>query len=576
MEGVIDVRGRKKIMAACLSVVILIACFSVQTEAAVRISKKKATIRVGKTLVLKIRGAKKVRWKSSNKKIAAVSGKGVVRGRKRGIATITAKVGKKSYKCRVTVKGVTPENKTGKNDMRETPHPVSADDGGDVAGMRSPAPNTAGVDVCGGKHVMQLTGVGAEPCADRKNVHLRYPIYRCQKCGYQEAGKEWTMVNCTFDTEPKVLRPATCEEEGYQSQLCVYCGKERERTNDDSLSEWDKMTVIPRTGHDFRYEYQEPIDVSEDWEQWGGFEKAINRAVENLGKRTAICKTCGKRYEEVGIDTGISLTDGTRAIAWGVWRKDKSGELCKRINDFRSTFKGDRREPLQESGDLDRVALYMVAASLQHHDIYNWSGEETILREWDKHYGRIERGKKNTDYDISTFQLDPIFQLYGEMKYIGAVYFELDLGDGFFIPGAAVLGNETEQCTWKCSHRYDESISISVEHIGGEDVGCRKCGAVWKCGHDSMGAIPDEKTGRIVCDICGYTVQYEWVVDGNAPLGEWRDPRLLCRHTDGADSTLLRMDKDLSNEVQAKCLACGDYFQWVGDDSEEGGFWQRS
>lgn len=43
------------------------------------------------------------KWSSSNKKVATVTQKGRVTGKARGTATITAKVGKTSYKCRVTV-----------------------------------------------------------------------------------------------------------------------------------------------------------------------------------------------------------------------------------------------------------------------------------------------------------------------------------------------------------------------------------------------------------------------------------------------------------------------------------------
>lgn len=45
----------------------------------------------------------KATWKSSNPKIASVTSKGKVTAKKKGTATITAKVGKKTYKCKVTV-----------------------------------------------------------------------------------------------------------------------------------------------------------------------------------------------------------------------------------------------------------------------------------------------------------------------------------------------------------------------------------------------------------------------------------------------------------------------------------------
>lgn len=70
----------------------------------VKISKTKATIVVGSTLQLKVQNnKKKIKWATSNKKVATVSKKGKVKAKKKGKATITAKIGKKSYKCKVTV-----------------------------------------------------------------------------------------------------------------------------------------------------------------------------------------------------------------------------------------------------------------------------------------------------------------------------------------------------------------------------------------------------------------------------------------------------------------------------------------
>ncbi|MBQ9014992.1 MAG: Ig-like domain-containing protein [Firmicutes bacterium] len=49
---------------------------------------------------------KAVTWKSSNKKVATVTSKGVVKAKKKGKATITVttKDGKKKATCKITVK----------------------------------------------------------------------------------------------------------------------------------------------------------------------------------------------------------------------------------------------------------------------------------------------------------------------------------------------------------------------------------------------------------------------------------------------------------------------------------------
>lgn len=80
-------------------------------KAAPKLNKKNATITVGKTVKLKVKGTrKKVKWSSSNKSVATVTKNGLVKGKKAGSATIKAKVAKKTLKCKVKVKA---KKKTG-------------------------------------------------------------------------------------------------------------------------------------------------------------------------------------------------------------------------------------------------------------------------------------------------------------------------------------------------------------------------------------------------------------------------------------------------------------------------------
>lgn len=71
-----------------------------------RLNKTTVKVTTGKTVRLKVKnsGKKRVKWKSNNRKIATVSSKGLVKGKKAGKTVITAKIGKKRLKCRVTVK----------------------------------------------------------------------------------------------------------------------------------------------------------------------------------------------------------------------------------------------------------------------------------------------------------------------------------------------------------------------------------------------------------------------------------------------------------------------------------------
>lgn len=70
---------------------------------------KKETVTKGCTVKLSVKkmlpkGASgKIKWTSSNKKIATVNKKGVVKGKNIGKAVITARVGKAKAKCKITV-----------------------------------------------------------------------------------------------------------------------------------------------------------------------------------------------------------------------------------------------------------------------------------------------------------------------------------------------------------------------------------------------------------------------------------------------------------------------------------------
>ena len=89
-------------MLVCL---IITLALPVTANAAVKINKTSVSVLRGKTYNLKITGTKKkIKWTSSNKKIATVSASGKIKGINKGKCNIYAKVGKKKYTCKVTVK----------------------------------------------------------------------------------------------------------------------------------------------------------------------------------------------------------------------------------------------------------------------------------------------------------------------------------------------------------------------------------------------------------------------------------------------------------------------------------------
>lgn len=98
----------KKLAVSLLAIAMILTLLpatNASAAAKTKLNKKSATIYVGKTVSLKLKNnKKKVKWTSSNKKVATVSNKGKVKGKKAGKTTITAKVGNKKYKCNITVK----------------------------------------------------------------------------------------------------------------------------------------------------------------------------------------------------------------------------------------------------------------------------------------------------------------------------------------------------------------------------------------------------------------------------------------------------------------------------------------
>lgn len=82
----------------------------------VKINKSRADIYNGKTTTIKLTGTTaRPTWKSSNTKIATVSSKGVVTGKKAGTVNITATLCGRKFTCKVTVKNSSLSNTALKN-----------------------------------------------------------------------------------------------------------------------------------------------------------------------------------------------------------------------------------------------------------------------------------------------------------------------------------------------------------------------------------------------------------------------------------------------------------------------------
>ena len=118
----------KPILSIVLIAALLVTSFPIHSAAAgkVKLNKTNLTLPVGKSQTLKLKNnKKKVTWSSNKKKVATVTKKGKVTAKKKGTATITAKVGKKKYKCKVTVTAAPKQNNENTNNTTTDTTPTT-------------------------------------------------------------------------------------------------------------------------------------------------------------------------------------------------------------------------------------------------------------------------------------------------------------------------------------------------------------------------------------------------------------------------------------------------------------------
>lgn len=100
----------KRTLAQIIICVIVLSSLTQTVNAAIKLNTKSKTLNVGQSTTLKVKGTKKkVKWSSSNKKVATVTQKGKVTAKKAGTAKIKAKIGKQTLKCKIKVKAVQPK-----------------------------------------------------------------------------------------------------------------------------------------------------------------------------------------------------------------------------------------------------------------------------------------------------------------------------------------------------------------------------------------------------------------------------------------------------------------------------------
>jgi hypothetical protein len=108
---------KKKILYCLFSLVLLAEVVGANSQSAAatrRLNKKSLSMKTKGKYQLRLRGVKntKIKWKSSNKKIATVNN-GLVKAKRKGKCIVTAKYLKKKYQCKILVSSDNVKNPNG-------------------------------------------------------------------------------------------------------------------------------------------------------------------------------------------------------------------------------------------------------------------------------------------------------------------------------------------------------------------------------------------------------------------------------------------------------------------------------
>ena len=162
-----------------------------QAKAKIKLNKTKISLQRGKTYTLKVKGTKKkVKWSSNKKTIATVTRKGKVTAQKPGTAVITAKIGKKKYKCKVKVWQKTTKKPTKTN---TEPNPI---------GTRvNPADPRTGItlDTTGGTVYFKLTETLKGQEAENRLLQMNQSLEEIKQGEYEHTGT--TLVLFVYDVQ---------------------------------------------------------------------------------------------------------------------------------------------------------------------------------------------------------------------------------------------------------------------------------------------------------------------------------------------------------------------------------------
>lgn len=238
---------KKKIIKVTMLILSLAFAFVIcgSTEAKIRMSKKNLRITVPQKCTLKLKGAKeKVTWKSSKPSVARVNQSGKVTALRKGKATITAKAGKRKFKCVVVVKDKKDGTKAVPDKRIEMPYkqtpaptePAKTDE--PITVPDNPAPDPEFPTVTPGKPTptpelstkrpVEPTAVPDKPTPTPDNDEWCYPAVQLYDayldCFVSDISTEFIEIS---DADGKVIYKynQSCQDTAFDDIQVVYDGK---------------------------------------------------------------------------------------------------------------------------------------------------------------------------------------------------------------------------------------------------------------------------------------------------------------------------------------------------------------
>ena len=311
-----------KLWKRCISIALaatMVVILTIPADAAgkkqIALNKTAVTIYVGGNVKLKIKGTKKpVKWSTSNKKVAAVRN-GKVTGKKAGTAKIIAKVGKKSYRCRVKVKNPA-LNKTSLSLYCGESTTIRLK-GGKIKSVKSSKPSVAAIKKSG-RITAKKPGTATMTVTSTKRKKYTCKVMVTEKTH-------------THTYEEISRTESTCRTAGSITERCTACGDVR-------------TTVLALSGHSWPtgWTYNEQTEMDE--------------------KRCTVCgELLENRERQSGDEDPAEKETVTRGLEYGLYTSVKTGNTVT-FKEFASCLEQLIRSAAASDGKTDGETDTIVRA----------------------------------------------------------------------------------------------------------------------------------------------------------------------------------------------------------------------